>query len=259
MLLGKFAGAHALGLYRQAFQLVALPISQLGNPVGSVALPSFSALQDQPDRYRRYFEKLVEMLFFVVVPLITFIAIFSEDIVKVLLGEKWLEAAWIFRILAIGALVEPLFAICGMVMITQWQTRFLFWWVVMYGVCLLLGFSIGVQWGGIGVAIGYAIAHYVLIVPSLRISFKGAPVSMTLFFQAISKPIFFSFIMGLFLVGLAHGIAPLPSVWRLSLATATAVITYVGLWMVYPSDRERLFNDASSLLSVFKPAGSVSK
>ncbi|MDZ4854905.1 MAG: lipopolysaccharide biosynthesis protein [Nitrospirota bacterium] len=259
ILLGRFAGAHALGLYRQAFQLMALPMSQLCQPVGSVTLPSMSALQDQPDRYRRYFEKIVGLLFFVAVPLVAYMAIFSEDIVKVVLGEAWLEAAWIFRILAVGALIEPLFHLCGMVMITQRRTDHLLKWVIMYGISLILGFSIGIQWGAIGVAVGYTVAHYALIVPSLWISFKGTPVSIYLFLKTIFKPVLFSLIMAVFLMALANGIEPLDIAWRIGLSAFTAVFVYFGLWMVYPSDRKRLLDDASSLLSAFKPAESASK
>lgn len=259
IILGRFAGAHGLGLYRQAFQLMALPMSQLCHPVGSVTLPSFSALQDEPERYQRYFEKVVGLLFFIAVPFIAYMSVFSEDIVRVVLGEAWIEASVIFRILAIGALIEPLFAVCGMVMITQRRTDLLFKWVIMYGVCLLVGFSVGVRWGGIGVALGYMLAHYMLVLPSLWISFKSTPVSITLFFRAISKPVLFSLIMAACLLLLAHGTEALGSAWRLILAAFVAVTTYVGLWMIYPSSRERLFDDASSVLSALKPVGSLSK
>lgn len=259
LLLGKFVSAHALGLYRQAFQLVALPMSQLCQPLGSVTLPSFSALQDQPDRYRRSFEKVVGLLFFAAVPLIGYMAIFSEDIVRVVLGEAWLEAAWIFRILAVGSLIEPLFHICGMVMITQRKTRYLFWWVIMYGVSLVLGFAVGIRWGAIGVAAGYAVAHYLLIFPSLWLSFRDTPVSTNLFMRTIFKPILFSMIMVVFLIAVAYGTATLHIAWRIGLSSLTAFFVYLGLWMIYPSARKRLFDDANSLLSAFKPAGSLSK
>jgi len=164
------------------------------------------------------------------------------------------------RILAVGALIEPLIAICGMVMITQGRTKYLFWFVVMYGFSLILGFSIGVQWGAIGVAAGYTIAHYVMIVPSLWLSFKDTPVSITLFLKALSKPIFFGVIVAVLLLILANGTVSWPSGWRVGLSLVIAAISYLGLWMIHPRGRERLFDNVSSLLSAFfKPAPSVSR
>jgi O-antigen/teichoic acid export membrane protein len=257
MLLGKFVGAHALGLYRQAFQLMASPMNQLAYPVESVALPSLSALQDQPLRYQRYYKKVLSLLSFVTIPLITYMAIFSEDIIKLALGEKWLEAAWIFRILAIGALIEPLFNTCGMVMITQRKTKRFFWWAVMYGASLILAFVIGIHWGAIGVAVGYTAAHYALMIPSLWIGFRDTPLSIKLFFQTVSMPAAFSLIMAGVLMLLAHSTTSLDSGSRIGLSLLTAVCSYLGLWMIYPRGREHLVDDVSSVLSAFfKPAPS---
>jgi O-antigen/teichoic acid export membrane protein len=159
LLLGKFAGAEALGLYKQAYQLMAAPMSQLTYPIGSVALPSLSVLQDKPDKYQGYYRKIISLLSFVTIPLSTYVAIFAEDLVTIVLGEQWIGSAWILRVLALGALIEPLLSTCGMVMITQKKTDRLFKWTVMYGVCLMLGFGIGIQWGAIGIALGYTLAR----------------------------------------------------------------------------------------------------
>jgi len=256
LLLGKLAGAEALGFYRQAFQLMAVPMSQLSSPVGSVALPSLSALQDQPDRYRAYYKKLLNLLSFVTIPLTVYIAIFSEDIILVVLGSKWLDAAWILRILALGAVIEPLFSTCGMVMITQRNTKRLLLWTVMYATCLILGFGVGIHWGAIGVAAGYTVAHYVLMIPSLWLSFKDTPLSLKLFFESIAVPAFFSSIMGIALLILANETSSLQSISRLAVALFIAGIVYGGLWLILPRVRDRLFSDVTSILSALKPASS---
>ncbi len=253
LLLGKFAGAEALGLYKQAFQLMAAPMSQLTYPIGSVALPSLSVLQDNPDKYRGYYKRIISLLSFVTIPLTTYVAIFAVDIVKVVLGEQWIASAWILRILAIGALIEPLLSTCGMVMITQKKTERLLKWMLMYGACLVMGFSIGIQWGAIGVALGYAGAHYVLMIPALKVGFKDSPISLALFFRAISVPVLFSLIMGTVLVFLASATTPLDSFPRLGLALVTAVLLYAGLWMIIPRWRKWLIDDVTSLFSAFRP------
>ncbi|MGE0645964.1 MAG: lipopolysaccharide biosynthesis protein [Nitrospira sp.] len=254
LLLGKFAGAEALGLYKQAFQLMAAPMSQLTYPVGSVALPSLSALQDKPEQYQGYYKKIISLLSFVTIPLITYVAIFSEDIVTIVLGARWIDSAQILRILAVGALIEPLLSTCGMVMITHNKTERLVKWMLMYGACLVLGFAIGIQWGAIGVALGYTVAHYVLVIPALRYGFSDTPVSLTLFFRAIAVPAFVSLIMGTALVLLAHATSHLDSVSRIGLSLMTAGVLYLGLWLVVPRGRERLVNYVSILFAAFKPA-----
>jgi O-antigen/teichoic acid export membrane protein len=259
VLLGRFAGTHALGLYRQAFQLIALPMTQLCNPVGAVTLPSLITLRDQPDRYRRYFEKIVGLLFFLAFPLVTYMAIFSEDIIGTVLGNKWTAAAGIFRVLALAALAEPVVAICGMVMMTQGKTALLFRWSVMYGISLVTGFLIGVKWGAIGVAIGYMVAQYLVMAPSLWLSFRGTPVSINVFMKAISKPALFSAILGAVLIFLNYWTESLQSILRIEISLLTAGVVYLGLWILPASGKEHLFDDISSIVSAFKAPKAISK
>jgi O-antigen/teichoic acid export membrane protein len=260
LLLGKFAGAYALGLYKAAGQLTSHATNTLTYPVASVALPTLSALQDQPVRYQRYYTKVLSLLSFVIIPLLTYMAIFSEDIVSIILGEKWLEATSIFRILVIAALIEPLYTTCGMVMITQRRSKRFLWWTIMQGAVLLPALFIGVHWGAIGIAIGYTVAHCALMIPSLWISFRNTPLSIPLFFRTISVPAFFSIIMAAILVLLAHGTRSMGNPSRIGLSTAVAVASYFGLWMIIQRNREQLFTDFSNVFSgFFKAAPGISR
>jgi len=257
ILVGKFAGVYSLGLYKQAYQLITLPTSQLINPIGYVAPATLSVLQHQPDTYQRYYKKILAMLAFVSIPLMTYLAIFSEDIIWLVLGKQWVEAAGIFRIMAIAALIEPLSCTCILVMITLGKTKRCFWWAVMHSAFLVLGFSIGIQWGTIGVAAGYTVAHYALVVPSLWFSFRDTPVSVKLFCQAISMPAFFSIIMAAILILLSYGTTALHSTFRIGLSALIGLIAYFCLWMIHPSSRKHVFDNASYLFSGFKLVLSV--
>jgi PST family polysaccharide transporter len=251
LLLGKFAGAHALGLYKAALQLTSHPTTTLTYPVGSVALPTLSVLQDQPERYQRYYSKVLALLSFVTIPLLTYMAIFSEDIVRMVLGEKWLEATPIFRILAIAAIIEPLYSTCGMVMITQGKSKRFLGWMIVYGASLLVAFFIGIHWGAIGIAVGYTVTHYALMIPALWIGFKDTPLSISLFFKTISMPACFSMIMAALLLLLAQGTSSLGSPARIGLSLLVAGTAYFGLWLILPRSREQLSDDFSSVFSAF--------
>ena len=57
VLLGRFWGADALGLYGRAYQLINVPTENLNSAVGGVAFSALSRLQDDPVRFRNYFLK----------------------------------------------------------------------------------------------------------------------------------------------------------------------------------------------------------
>ena len=55
ILLGRFWGAEAIGIYGRASQLVGVPVDNLNSAVGAVSFAALSRLQDDPERLKRYF------------------------------------------------------------------------------------------------------------------------------------------------------------------------------------------------------------
>ena len=98
LLLGRVWGADALGLYGRAYQLIDVPTTNLHSAVGGVAFSALSRLQDDPVRLRSYFLKGYSLVISMTVPISLFGALFADDIVLVVLGPKWTDAAAIFRL-----------------------------------------------------------------------------------------------------------------------------------------------------------------
>ena len=112
MLLGRFWGADVLGLYGRAYQLVNIPTDNLNSTVSQVALPALARLQQDPQRLRAYFLRGYGLFAATVIPITVACGLFSEDIVQVFLGDRWRDAAPIFRLLAptilVFAFINPL-------------------------------------------------------------------------------------------------------------------------------------------------------
>ena len=97
--LGRFWGADALGMYGRAYQLINIPTENLNSAIGGVAFSALSRLQNDPVRLRSYFLKGYSLVISMTLPTTIFCALFADDIVLVVLGPKWTEAAVIFRLL----------------------------------------------------------------------------------------------------------------------------------------------------------------
>jgi len=100
VLLGRFWGVDAVGLYGRAYQLINIPTSNLNSAAGEVAFSALSRLQDDPARRRNYFLKGFSLVLGLTLPITIACAFFANDVVLVLLGAKWKDAAPIFRWLA---------------------------------------------------------------------------------------------------------------------------------------------------------------
>ena len=100
VLLGRFRGADALGIYGRAYQLVSMPMTNLNAAVGWMA---FSALSRIPGRSSTV-PKLLPVglqrrcLTGRADPCLC--GVFADDTVRVVLGPQWADVALIIQLLA---------------------------------------------------------------------------------------------------------------------------------------------------------------
>jgi O-antigen/teichoic acid export membrane protein len=240
ILIGRFWGASALGLYDRAYRLMYLPMQRFRFPMTKVAFPALSALQNDPEKYRTYFKKLNEILAFVCMPLVMYLGIYSENIIRLILGEKWTEAAVIFRILAISAFILPVISTPDLVLQTFGLTRRYLIWGLVSSFITVIAIFIGISWGAVGVATAYTIRMYVIFFPSLWYRFRDTPISVSLFLQSIYIPLFSSVIMGLLLILMSQYVVFKSNVSEIFVSLLFAATIYFGLWLVIPMGRKKL-------------------
>jgi O-antigen/teichoic acid export membrane protein len=194
LLLGRFWGADALGLYGRAFQLVTMPVQQLNGAVTSVAFPALSRIQHDAKRLARSFLRGYSLLVSSTVPITVTCALFAEEIVRLVLGSKWMEATPIFRLLAPVALV---FAVANplswLVMSTGKAGRALSISAATTPF-VIVGIVLGLSHGPRGVALGYSLALTLLLIPIAAWSKHGTGITWANLWEATKPP----FLSGLF-------------------------------------------------------------
>ena len=91
-IVGRIWGATALGYYGVASQLINTPTSNLNIALGGVTFSGLSRLQNDVVRFRSYFLKGYSLNISITLPITIFWAVFAQDIMVVLLGQKWADA-----------------------------------------------------------------------------------------------------------------------------------------------------------------------
>jgi PST family polysaccharide transporter len=175
MLLGWRYGAFPLGLYDRAQQMFVLPFNQLTSPLTGVAVSTLSRLRNDPLRYRRYCLEAISVVAFVGMGLSAVLTVAGPDLVILLLGSKWQESGAIF--VAFGPSI-------GMLLLTSTQNwlhlslgradRAFRWNLVVLAVSVL-GLTIGLLFGPIGVAYANSASLYILFGPGFW--YAGRPIS----------------------------------------------------------------------------------
>lgn len=107
-LLGKIVGTHGLGIYHNAYALSHKANYELSKSAYHGVMPIFSKMtqNNEEERLKRAFYKAVfstfALVFLVSLPLF----IFPKFFITLLLGENWLEATEILRVLVVAGLVH---------------------------------------------------------------------------------------------------------------------------------------------------------
>jgi O-antigen/teichoic acid export membrane protein len=178
ILIGRFWGAEALGVYGRAYQLINLPTGNLNSTFGSVAFPALSRVQNDPARLRHYFLKGYSLFLSLVIPMTIGCALFADDIILVFLGPKWREAAGIFRLLAptilAFAFANPFFWL----MLATGRAGRSLRVALLLTPALILSYALGLKHGPQGVAMGFSITMLLAIVPVVLWAKHGTLITM---------------------------------------------------------------------------------
>lgn len=157
IIVGRFFGPAALGIYSRAFQLMTVPLSQLSTPATKVAFPVLSRIREDAPLYNRYLlvgqRALVHLVGFVFV----FTLAIAPMAIELALGAEWSGVAPLYQILAIGALAQAASFATYWVFLSQGKTRENLHLTLVTRTVLVLAVLGGALSGGvIGVAIAYS-------------------------------------------------------------------------------------------------------
>lgn len=191
VIVGRFCGAEALGIYGRAYQLVNLPTDNLNSSISSVAFPALSRVQNDPARLRSYFLKGYSFFLSVIVPITVACALFPKDIIRIFLGPQWQDAASIFRLLSPAILAFALIQPFGWLLYACGHMRRSLGIAVVVAPTVMLGYIAGLRYGPHGVAVGYSLAMLLLTVPLVVWAKRGTRITSMDVLRAV-WPVFLS-------------------------------------------------------------------
>jgi PST family polysaccharide transporter len=204
VLLGRFMGAEALGIYGRAYQLINLPTENLNSTIGLVAFPALSRVQDDPARLRSYFLKGYTLFLSLVMPITMGCALFAEDIIRVFLGPNWNAATEVFRLLAPTILTFALINPFAWLMLASNRAGRSLQIALMIAPVVILSYLAGLKHGPNGVAAAFSIAMVLLVVPVVAWAKHNTSITTRDIFRAIFPPLL-SILAGASVVLIASG------------------------------------------------------
>lgn len=106
--IGKIYSTKDLGFYNRAEQFNTILSSNFGQIVRKVSLPSLSQIQDNEERLKATYRKLLRYIAIFSFAAVFTLAAVAEPLITVLIGEKWLPSVKLLQIMSLYAAIYPL-------------------------------------------------------------------------------------------------------------------------------------------------------
>lgn len=229
---GRILGVGPLGLYSVPRNLM-LQVQGMINPIFTrVGFPLIASIQNDTERVKQVYLKIMNMTASVNAPAYVTIAVFAPEIVMLLLGPTWAEAAPLMRVFALWGLLRSFGNPVGSLLFGLGQVRRAAKWnaSLLLIIPSVLWFSS--QWGAMGMAWAMAGLMAALFVPGWAILVKptcGA--GLREYFKQVAVPTLCALLAGL--LGWASVQALDKDILKLGFGLSATAFVYLGLsWIL---------------------------
>lgn len=237
VLVGYLRGADAMGLYDNAFRWSRYPVRQVFPPLSSLAVASLSRLRSAPAAYRDAFAKGARAVYAFVLPILAFMVVEGRDVILLLLGDQWIDAVPLFRLLSAAGFAASLRKATNWLYLSEGRPDRQLRWGLIYAPVMVLAVAIGSRWGALGVAVGFTGATWLLLLPAIGFCFKESQLRVADFIDAVWRPV----LAAAFSAALLYAVRPvLPAgspLVELSIRLPLFVAIYVIVWLILPGGR----------------------
>jgi O-antigen/teichoic acid export membrane protein len=234
LLIGRFIGATALGLYAVAYNLMLVPLERIAGPLQQVFYPAIARLQSQPARMGRAWIRATRLIGAITTPAMLGVMVTAPDLVRVVLGTKWDGAVPVVQVLAWVGLHQSFARLNSSVLQAANRTELMLRYAIITVIADVVAFGVGAHWGILGVAVAYAIATTLIAPLYFRLAASSVGLTALGFLREMSPVLQASALTGIVALGtrealLAAGAGPAARLIVVAAVGATVAPAFVGL------------------------------
>lgn len=239
---GKMLGQAALGAYGMALSLAMAPVEKIAAVVSQVTTSLFAAVQKDPVALRRYLLSLTEGFALVIFPATLGIALVAEELVPLVLGDKWAEVTAPLQVLACYAAFRAIQTLPPQVLFVTGGSRLGMWNALGVAIVLPITFYLCSRWGTQGIAMSWLIVHPLAAIQTNRFVFRRIDLKILEYFRSL-RPALVGCLCMLVVVVLVKQAMPhdWPLAARFAGEVAAGAATYAVTTLILHGERARAF------------------
>jgi len=228
-LIGYYLGPTMLGFYTIGYRLLLVIIRLVTQIINTVAFPTFSRIQHQPERMRNAFYNVTQYTSLLAFPVFIGLAVMAPELVPALFGEKWAPSIPVMQVLALIGILQSVLFFNGSVIRASGKPSWEFGIMLLNTICSVIGFLIAVRWGIVAVAASFVIVGYLISPVSYLAVHRLIKINLKTYLMQYAPPLFASLMMVAVVLGLKTLIQDesVNLIFELSIYLLAGGITYV--------------------------------
>ena len=195
LLIGYFLGEVALGYYAIAYRILEAMTQLLVKTVDKVALPTFSRLQTEPERFRSLFYNTTQFTSLIAFPTYLGVVVLAPELIVTLFGRQWIPATEVMQVLSLEGILLAVTLLHKSVFMSMGKPAWTVKISLLNATVNLVACLIAVRWGITAVAIAYVISSYLVFPVSQLAVSKLIKIPLRIYLRQFVTPLISSAIM----------------------------------------------------------------
>jgi len=194
---GRAWNAAMLGYYSFALQLAQLPTEKIVVLINQVSFAAFSKLQHVKDQFNKLYLDIVKITATLVLPLFVGGYLVGEDLVKVLLNEKWFPMILLFKYLCLSQIMTALNAVNNHVQAAKGRPHWGLYFNLTSAILMPLSFYFAVKYGLHAILIPWFTTYLLICAIWIFITLTSLEIHLSSYFERLSKPVIGTLLMSI--------------------------------------------------------------
>ena len=195
LLIGRFLGAGALGFYTLAYKIMLYPLYNISYVIGGVMFPAFSKIQNDLDKVRNSYLKMVKAISLITFLLMLGLFVVAPEFIRVLFGAQWEQVIPLFRILCFCGMFQSIGTTIGNIFMSQGRSDLQLKLQLIGTFIVVIMITVGLNWGIKGVALFYTLYSFGWVSVGITLSNKLIKLKSKRFFRSIFPAIIVAIII----------------------------------------------------------------
>jgi PST family polysaccharide transporter len=178
-----------VGFYQNAMNMYENALLSPLEPLHGVGTSALSKIRSDSTALRQKYEATLSALAFFVMPTAAILSVMGQDLVVVLLGEKWRESGLLLSIMALRGIVEFIELSQGLLHVSSGRAERWKRWGFVSAIVRVVAILGGLPFGAEGVVIAVVMASWLLALPSIHYAGRPLGIGAALVIRAVGGPL----------------------------------------------------------------------